>query len=168
MTWSAIGYQPDYNKATPGSDPGTVFYTEHATYGRWKMMHAKFSDDALVAGAAGRVVYLEKAEGGQVIVTDDVSASETAGANSVAGVLVGAVTIGNYCNVLVYGKFWCFKTAGDDDGADGDAVHGDGDGTAKSTAQDTAPTNTILGIAHAADEDVTDTFPDILVTIGGM
>jgi hypothetical protein len=87
--------------------------------------------------------------------THDVSDTDR---NLVAGVAAGVVADGGYGWMQVFGQC-TVTTNGDDDIAKADAVIASaaGDGTADSTAQDTAPTNKIVGWALAADVDASDT-----------
>lgn len=111
-----------------------------------------------VASVAGNLAY-------QVGTTDwtvtmDVSDTDR---NLVAGVFAAVIADGGYGWIQVFGQC-TVKTNGDDDIAKGDAVIASaaGDGTADSTAQDTAPTNKIVGWALAADSDSGDTVATFL------
>jgi len=89
-------------------------------------------------------------------VTMDVSDTDR---NLVAGVFISVPADAAYCWVQTGGRHATVKTNGDDDVAKGDAIIASaaGDGTADSTAQDTAPTNHVVGWALAADVDANNT-----------
>lgn len=95
------------------------------------------------------------------VVTHDVSDTDR---NLVAGVASAVIADSGYGWMQVFGQC-TVTTNGDDDIAKGDAVIASaaGDGTADSTAQDTAPTNKIVGWALAADVDAANTVLTFLV-----
>lgn len=88
-------------------------------------------------------------------VTMDVSDSDR---NLARGVFAAVIADGGYGWIQTKG-LCTVKTNGDDDIAKGDAVIASaaGDGTADSTAQDTAPVCRVVGWALAADSDGADT-----------
>lgn len=94
-------------------------------------------------------------------VTHDVSDTDR---NLVAGVAVSAIADAGYGWMQTRGQD-TVTTNGDDDIAKGDAVIASaaGDGTADSTAQDTAPTNKVVGWALADDVNGSDTVLTFLV-----
>lgn len=104
--------------------------------------------------AAGLIAYFKNATA-TFVVTTDVSDTDR---NKACGVLLGAPTDAYYCWIQTKG-FCTVTTNGDDDIALGDAVIASaaGDGTADSTAQDTAPTNKVLGWAAADDDNSANT-----------
>lgn len=97
------------------------------------------------------------------ILTHDVSDSDR---NLVRAVAVSVVADSGYGWGQVYGP-GTVTTNGDDDIAKGDAVIASaaGDGTADSTAQDTAPTNRVVGWATDADVDAANTVA-VFLTLG--
>lgn len=108
-----------------------------------------------VASATNMVVYeLLSADVDGTVVTNDVSDSDI---NHVAGVMPLAMTDLYYGWMQVVGYNSAIRTNGDDDIAAADALIGGGDGTCNSVAQDTAPTNKVLGFAVAADVDGSNT-----------
>lgn len=108
-----------------------------------------------VASATNMVVYeLISGDTGGTIVTNDVSDSDI---NHVAGVMPLAMTDLYYGWMQVCGYNSAIRTDGGDDIAAADALIGGGDGTCNSVAQDTAPTNKVLGFAVAADVDASNT-----------
>lgn len=78
--------------------------------------------------------------------------------NLIAGVGVGAITASYFGWVQIYGYHSVVITNADDDIAAGDAIiYGAADGVVDSVAAGTAPTNTTLGFAVAADVNDDDT-----------
>lgn len=76
--------------------------------------------------------------------------------NHAAGIAVSVVANGGFGWMQVYGHD-TVKTDGADDITDGDAIIGGGDGTCNSVAQNTAPTNKVIGWATADDVDGSNT-----------
>lgn len=107
-----------------------------------------------LACVAGKLAYFF-ADTGTFVVTMDVSDSDR---NKVRGVFAAVIADQGYGWIQTKGVC-TVATNGDDDIAEGDAVIASaaGDGTADSTAQDTAPTNRVVGWALAADSDGGDT-----------
>ena len=101
--------------------------------------------------AAANLLVYHFADTGTFVFTTDVSDSDR---NKVRGVLVSVPADQGYMWIQTKGPC-TVATNGDDDIAEGDAVIASaaGDGTADSTAQDTAPTNRVVGWALAADSD---------------
>ena len=110
--------------------------------------------DGLTAAAGLVAYYLVGANALLSTITTDVSASDV---NHVAGVMLSVPTDGQYCFIQKRGYYATVKTNADDDISAGDALIGVGDGTCDSVAQDTAPTNKVLGWATADDVDAADT-----------
>lgn len=106
-----------------------------------------------VASVAGKLAY--QVDGDPHIVTMDVSDSDR---NLVVGVFTSVIADSGYGWIQTKGVC-TVTTNGDDDIAKGDAVIASaaGDGTADSTAQDTAPICRVVGWALAADTDGADT-----------
>lgn len=79
--------------------------------------------------------------------------------NQPLGVGIGAITASYYGWIQVAGYHPAVLTNGDDDIADGDNIILDAtsDGVVDSVAAGTAPTDSLLGIAVAADVDADDT-----------
>lgn len=75
--------------------------------------------------------------------------------NLVMGVFQSVIADGEYGWVLTKGRVSALVTNGDDDIAKGDAIIASaaGDGTCDSTAQDSAPTNKVVGWALADDDN---------------
>lgn len=115
-----------------------------------------------VTSVANQVVYTVAASAAGAKVTNDVSDSDV---NQVAGVLPVALTDLYYGWMQVRGKA-TVNTDGDDDISAHDALIGGGDGTCESVAQDTAPTNKVLGWALADDDNAANTV-SAMITIGG-
>ncbi len=107
----------------------------------------------------GKLAY--QVDSDEWIVTMDVSDSDR---NLVVGVFSSVIADSGYGWIQSWGAD-TVTTNGDDDIAKGDAVIASaaGDGTADSTAQDTAPTNRVVGWATAADVDGSDTVATFLV-----
>jgi hypothetical protein len=95
------------------------------------------------------VVTVASATAGYWEVTMDVSDTDR---NKVRGVFAAVIADGGFGWIQTKGPC-TVNTNGDDDIAEGDAVIASaaGDGTADSTAQDTAPTNRVVGWALADD-----------------
>jgi hypothetical protein len=110
-----------------------------------------------VASAANGVAYWLGTTVGTV--TMDVSDADV---NSVAGVFQAVIADAGYGWIQTRG-LCTVATNGDDNIAAYDAIIGVGDGTCDSVAQDTAPTNKVLGWAHAADSDSANTVVAFLV-----
>lgn len=135
--------------------PGTIV-VDVDSEGRKEYEYVKFdSGTGNLTPAAGLVAYyLDGADADNSTVTTDVSDTDI---NHVAGVMLSAPSDGYYCFIQKKGYYAAVKTNADDDIAAGDALIGGGDGTCNSTAQNTAPTNKVLGWAVAADVDASDT-----------
>lgn len=114
-----------------------------------------------VAAVAGNLAYIHAAAD-PWDVTMDVSDSDR---NLVAGVFQSVIADEGFGWIQTRGYHATVKTNGDDDIAKGDAVIASaaGDGTADSTAQDTAPICRVVGWAMAADVDANDTVACFLV-----
>ena len=111
-----------------------------------------------VAAIAGNLAYHVD---GLWDVTMDVSDVDR---NLVAGVFLSVIADEGYGWIQTGGRHATVKTNGDDDIAKGDAVIASaaGDGTADSTAQDTAPICRVVGWAVAADVDADNTVDTFL------
>lgn len=107
-----------------------------------------------LASVAGKLAYSVDSDD-EWEITMDVSDSDR---NLVKGVFAAVIADAGFGWIQTKGKC-TVTTNGDDDIAKGDAVIASaaGDGTADSTAQDTAPTNRVVGWALAADVDGSDT-----------
>jgi len=113
-----------------------------------------------VAAVAGQTAYsVAGADSGSATdpyeVTMDVSDTDM---NLVKGVLLAVIPDLGFGWLQTKGNHPTVKTNGDDDIAKGDAIIGSTtDGVVNSTAQDTAPTNRVIGWAMAADVDADNT-----------
>lgn len=153
--------------AAPTSDKrgtlGEFAYSYDTTNGWKKYQYIQFDNGAgNVASAANSVGYFVAASMASYVVTCDVSDSDI---NLVAGVFTQAFTDQYYGWIQVGGKA-TVATNGDDDISAYDKLIGGGDGTCNSVAQDTAPTNTVLGTALADDDNTANTV-SALLTVGG-
>lgn len=137
--------------ASPQIKAGTLV-TRVDSEGSKVYQYVKFDNGTgNVASAAGQVMYyVVGSTADDSTVTNDVSDTDI---NHVAGVAMSAPADTEYFYILKQGYYATVKTNGDDDIAAGDALIGAGDGTCNSVAQDTAPTNKLLGWATAADSD---------------
>lgn len=110
-------------------------------------------NDATVTVTAGSLAYFTGSTAWDVCM--DVSDTDR---NRVAGVYTAVIADGGYGWMQTKGQC-TVATNGDDDIALGDAVIASaaGDGTADSTAQDTAPICKVVGWAAAADSDAANT-----------
>jgi len=117
--------------------------------------------DATVTVTAGSLAYLAASDTTGFTVCQDVSDSDR---NLVSGVYAAVIADGGFGWIQTYGPC-TVATNGDDDIALGDAVIASaaGDGTADSTAQDTAPTNRVVGWAMADDVNAANTVLTFLV-----
>lgn len=110
-----------------------------------------------VASVDGKLAYFQTTgyTSGVPDVTMDVSDTDR---NHVCGVFVSVIADASYGWIQTGGQD-TVTTNGDDDVALGDAIIASaaGDGTADSTAQDTAPTNKVVGWALADDVNGSDT-----------
>ena len=150
------------NHEVPQARPGQKCRIWDSTLGFRHFMYVKFDNGtANVAAANGGLCYFTDFDA--YTVTRDVSDS-AADANGVAGIMMSAVTDGYYTWIQRGGLHTAVITNGDDDIAAGDAVIASaaGDGTADSTAQDTAPVRRLLGIAYEADVDAANTVATML------
>ena len=113
-----------------------------------------------VAAVSGNLAYIRSASD-PWDVTMDVSDSDR---NLVCGVFLSVPADLGYCWIQTKGYHATVKTNADDDIAKGDAIIASaaGDGTADSTAQDTAPICRVVGWAMAADVDADDTVATFL------
>ena len=111
-----------------------------------------------VATVAGYLAYFT---GTTYDVTMDVSDSDR---NLVAGVYLSVIADEGYGWIQTFGPHSAVKTNADDDIAKGDAIIASaaGDGTADSTAQDTAPICRVVGWALADDVNADDTVATFL------
>ena len=151
------------NDATPTHTPGTVYQdiTAGVTY-----QYVRFDNGSgNITAVAGHCVYTFTQA--SYVVTNDVSDSVTAGANSVCGVIQLVVTDQYYTWMIVKGPYATVKTNGDDDISQNDCIFGVGDGTVNSDAAGTAPKYKVLGWATAADVDANDTVA-ATITVGPM
>ena len=154
--------QLDANDSSAKEELGAVRVEYDSTNGRRVFKYVQWDNGtAGISGAAGQVVYYVAASYAGAKVTPDVSDSDI---NMVAGVMHAAMTDKNYGWMQVEGKD-TVATNGDDDISAYDAIIGGGDGTCNSVAQDTAPTNRVLGWALAADDDAANTVSAML-TVG--
>lgn len=113
-------------------------------------------NDSTVTVAANKLLYhIGGTAATAYVVSQDVSDSDR---NLVVGVAQGVIANAGYGWAQTKGPC-TVATNGDDDIAAGDAVIASaaGDGTADSTAQDTAPVCKVVGWAMAADSDSGDT-----------
>lgn len=150
--WSAA---LDSDSATALEELGVVRTEYDATNGKRMFVYAQFDNGAgNVTSAANQVVYLVAASAEGMKVTNDVSDSDI---QLVVGVDLNGLTDTYYGWIQIQGHVTAVATNGDDDIAAYDNLIGGGDGTCNSVAQDTAPTNTLLGIALAADTDAANT-----------
>lgn len=135
--------------------PGEVFEVVDST-GRKKYKYVNFDNGSgnLTLAAGNLVYFLDGSDFDGYTVTSDVSDTDI---NQAAGVALGAITDAYYGFVQTWGYYSAVVTNGDDDIAASDALIGGGDGTVNSTAQDTAPTNKVVGWAVAADVDASNT-----------
>ena len=108
-------------------------------------------NDTTVTVTAGSLAYLAASDTTGYTVCQDVSDSDR---NLVAGVYTSVIANSGFGWIQTRGPA-TVATNGDDDIALGDAVIASaaGDGTADSTAQDTAPICKVVGWAMAADSD---------------
>lgn len=108
-----------------------------------------------VAAVAANLAYI-KSLTDPWVVTMDVSDSDR---NLVTGVFLSVIPDLGYGWIQTRGYHATVTTNGDDDITKGDALIGSaaGDGTCDSTAQDTAPTNRVLGWAMDDDVNATNT-----------
>ena len=114
--------------------------------------------------AAGDVVYyLDGSDFDGYTVTKDVSDTDI---NQVAGIALSAIGDGEYGFIQTYGYKSNVATNADDDISASDSLIGVGDGTVDSVAQDTAPTNKVIGWATADDSD-SDNTVDVFLTLEG-
>ncbi len=156
MAQSGIGHEVfTSNNATALHTPGEVVEVVTST-GRKRYKYIQYSngtDNAAVA--AGNLVYfLDGSDWNGYTVVRDVSDTDI---NHVAGVAQAAITDTYYGWIQTWGYYATVTTNADDDISAGDAIIGGGDGTCNSTAQDTAPTNKVVGWAVADDVDASDT-----------
>jgi len=150
MAQSPIGHVVfTSNSATPLHSVGESVEVVTST-GLKRYKYIKFNDGSgNVAAAAGNICYyFDGTDFDGYTVTSDVSDTDK---NLVAGVLQAVLTDTYYGWIQTWGYYATVKTNGDDDIAAGDAIIGEGDGTVNSTAQDTAPTNRVVGWAVADD-----------------
>jgi len=156
MAQSPIGHEVfTSNSATALHTPGESVEIVDST-GLKRYKYIKFDNGSgNVAAAAGNLAYyFDKTDFDGITVTSDVSDTDK---NLVAGVLQAVLTDQYYGWIQTWGYYATVKTNADDDIAAGDAIIGDGDGTCNSTAQDTAPTNRVVGWAVADDVNDDDT-----------
>ena len=115
-----------------------------------------------VAAVAGNLAYWLTRNATTYTVTMDVSDSDR---NLVCGVFLNVITDGQYGFIQIAGRYATVKTNADDDITKGDAVIASaaGDGTADSTAQDTAPICRVVGWALADDVNAADTVDTLIV-----
>jgi hypothetical protein len=158
MSQSPIGHtvvttaNDQYAVHTPGESIEVV-----DSMGLKRFKYIKYdSGTAPIAAAAGNIAYFfDGTDFNGYEVTSDVSETDV---NHVAGVLQNVITDEYYGWIQTWGYYATVTTNGDDDIAAGDALIGVGDGTVNSVAQDTAPTNKVIGWAIAddvnADNDV--------------
>lgn len=134
--------------ATPLYPLGTKREEEGKTYRYVKR------NDATVAPVSGKLAYSVDSTD-PFVVCMDVSDTDR---NLVRGVFQSVIADGEY-GWIQTGGLCTVSTNGDDDIAKGDAVIASaaGDGTADSTAQDTAPICRVVGWALADDVDGSDT-----------
>ena len=113
-----------------------------------------------VAAVAGNLCYLIPSSD-TFDVTMDVSDTDR---NLVFGAYLSVIADEGFGWVQTYGRHSTVKTNGDDDVAKGDAIIASaaGDGTADSTAQDTAPICRVVGWALADDVNAADTVDTFL------
>ena len=139
------------------------YRSEVTSEGQKLYKYVKFDNGSgNVASTTNMVVYYLLSDTDMTTVTNDVSDSDI---NQVAGVMPVAMTDAYYGWLQVGGYNSAIRTNGDDDIAASDALIGGGDGTCNSTAQDTAPTNKVLGWAVAADVDGSNTVAGV-ITVG--
>lgn len=112
-------------------------------------------NDSTVTVTVGSLAYLAASDTTGYNVCQDVSDSDR---NLVVGVYASVIADGGFGWIQTWGPC-TVATNGDDDIALGDAVIASaaGDGTADSTAQDTAPICRVVGWAMAADSDAANT-----------
>lgn len=116
-------------------------------------------DSGAVTAAAGHAVSWIDFDDFKV--TNDIS--DAIGLNVPAGVLMSAVTAGNYGFIQVRGVYPTVLTNGDDDiSANDTIIMSSTDGAVNSVAAATAPTHVILGVATAADVDASNTVAVLL------
>jgi len=142
---------------------GAIRWTYDTTNGLRKWKYVQFDNGSgNVASATNMVVYylVATVTGGKV--TNDVSDSDI---NHVAGVMPVSMTDLYYGWMQIGGYNSAIRANGDDDIAAADALIGGGDGTCNSVAQDTAPTNKVLGFSWAADVDASNTVAG-MITVG--
>lgn len=156
MAQSGIGHEVftanhQYARHTPGEVVEVVTSTGLK---RYKYINFESGTAAVAAAAGSLAYYLDGSDFDAITVTSDVSDTDI---NHVAGVLQAVLTDEYYGWVQTWGYYATVKTNADDDISAGDAIIGAGDGTCNSTAQDTAPTNKVVGWAVAADVDASDT-----------
>lgn len=136
------------NDAAAREELGIIRETYDATNGYRMWKYIQFDNGAgNVTSVAGQVLYSVAASYVGAKVTNDVSDSDI---NLVAGVGVTAHTDTYYGWMQVLG-YCTVNTDGGNDIAQYDNIIGGGDGTCNRMAQDTASTNTVLGIALADD-----------------
>lgn len=119
-----------------------------------KYQLVKLDSSAVTAAAGNAVAWI--GDSANFTVTNDISDTKQ---NRPAGVLLTAVTAGNYCFIQVRGDYGTVKTDGGDDIAEGDYVWLDDsvDGGVDSTAAGNASIFQALGVALAADVDANNT-----------
>jgi len=110
-------------------------------------------NDATVTVTANSLAYLAASDTTGYTVCQDVSDSDV---NLVSGVYQSVIADGGFGWIQTRGPC-TVNTNGDDNIAAADAIIGVGDGTCDSVAQDTAPTNKVVGWAMAADSDSANT-----------
>lgn len=156
MAQSGIGHNVfTSNNAAAVHTPGeSVEIVDSMGLKRYK--YIKFDNGSgNVAAVAGNICYyFDGTDFDGITITSDVSDTDK---NLVAGVLQAVLTDGYYGWIQTWGYYATVKTDGGDDITAGDAIIGDGDGTVNSTAQDTAPTNRVVGWAVADDVNADDT-----------
>jgi hypothetical protein len=156
MAQTQIGHEVlTSNSETALHTPGEVIETVTSTgLKRYQYVMYEKGTGAVAAAAGNLAYYLDGTEFDGFTVTSDVSDTDV---NHVAGVLQAVLTDEYYGWIQTWGYYATVKTNADDDISAGDAIIGVGDGTCNSTAQDTAPTNKVVGWAVADDVNADDT-----------
>lgn len=151
LTVSEVSSSPTSDKRGMLGEVANVYDTTNG----WRTYRYVQFDNGTgnLTSAANQVCYYVAASIGSYLMTTDVSDSDV---NLVAGVLP-AVFADQYYGWIQIGGKATVKTNGDDDIVAYDKLIGVGDGTCNSVAQDTAPTNTVLGTALADDDNAADT-----------
>lgn len=156
MAQSGIGHNVfTSNDSAAVHSPGeSIEVVDSSGLKRYKYINFEKGTGSIAAAAGNLAYFLDGTDFDGFTVTSDVSDTDK---NLVAGILQAVLTDEYYGWIQTWGYYATVKTNGDDDIAAGDAIIGDGDGTCNSTAQDTAPTNRVVGWAVAADVDADDT-----------